>query len=275
MTTQFFNRALIVFLSVALSATFTLTGCGGGDDAGGGGDATPTKTDDGGSKASGGGDRTPFPAAKATASVSGKVMFKGDKPTVKKIRIQGDDFCMAQHPTAPNDETYLIGDDNTIANVFVYVKSGADKWEFKVPSTPVMLEQKGCTYMPHVFGIMAGQTVTVKSSDETKHNVHFKGKKNKAFNFSQVFNQSDDQKFSREEIMAPVECDVHSWMRSYANIVYHTLHDVTAAGGAFELPKLPPGDYEIAAVHEALGTQTQKITVADGDSKTIEFTFSK
>jgi hypothetical protein len=49
----------------------------------------------------------------------------------------------------------------------------------------------------------------------------------------------------------------------------------TGKGGTFTLPKLAPGKYTVVAWHEKLGEQTQEVTVADGESKPIEFTFEK
>jgi hypothetical protein len=49
---------------------------------------------------------------------------------------------------------------------------------------------------------------------------------------------------------------------------------VTDANGNFEIKGLPPGEYTIAAVHEALGEQTQKITVGAKENKAADFAFA-
>lgn len=258
----------------AASTMMTAAGCGGGGDAG------PKDKKSSSKKSDKKGDkkkkkREAFPSDKATATVSGSVMFEGDKPTRKKLLIQGDDYCVAQHPSAPLKEDMIIADDGSMENVFVYIKRGADKWEFDTPSDPVKVTQKGCVYIPHVFGIMAGQPLEVTSGDNTTHNVHFVGEKNDEFNLTQKMNQTDTKNFARQEVMAKLKCDIHSWMEAHVGILYHPFFAVTGTDGKFELPKLPAGKYQVEAWHEKLGTKTETIEITDGENKTVEFKFSK
>ena len=48
---------------------------------------------------------------------------------------------------------------------------------------------------------------------------------------------------------------------------------MTANGGAFELKNLPAGMYTIEAWHEKLGTSTQSVTIAEKETKDVNFTF--
>ena len=50
---------------------------------------------------------------------------------------------------------------------------------------PVVLDQSGCKYHPHVLGVMAGQTVEIKNDDQTTHNIHPTPKDNREWNESQ------------------------------------------------------------------------------------------
>ena len=71
----------------------------------------------------------------------------------------------------------------------------------------------------------------------------------------------------------PVKCDVHPWMKSYINVAGHPFGAVSDDTGSFSLDNLPPGQYEIEAWHESLGTSTQNVTVGEKESKSITFTF--
>ncbi len=82
-----------------------------------------------------------------------------------------------------------------------------------------------------------------------------------------------ERSFPAAEIMVPVGCDVHGWMTAYIGVVDHPYFAVTGSDGSFELPNLPPGDYEIEAWHELYGTQTINVTVGESESATADFTF--
>jgi caa(3)-type oxidase subunit IV len=219
--------------------------------------------------------QTPFPREQASASITGKVNLQGALSS-KHYRLQGDLFCEHAHDKTPQQESSLVNPDNTLPNVFVYVSRGADQWSYSAPADPVRIDQKGCIYEPHVFGILVGQPLEVASNDDTTHNVKYVGKKNKSFNFTQRKGQADRVTFQRAETMGEsyLRCDVHSWMRSYVGICYHPFFRVTGSSGTFDLGKLPPGEYEITAWHETLGTRTQTVTLAAGQIQEIAFTFS-
>ena len=70
--------------------------------------------------------------------------------------------------------------------------------------------------------------------------------------------------------MLPVKCNQHPWMKMYVNVVKTPFFAVTGEDGKYEIKGLPPGDYTLAFVQEKLGEQTQKVTVAAKDSKTVD-----
>ena len=79
--------------------------------------------------------------------------------------------------------------------------------------------------------------------------------------------------FDKPELLIPVGCDVHPWMRAYISVSGHPFFAVTGEDGAFELSNLPAGDYEVEALHPTLGSATGTVTVADGASGSVELTF--
>jgi plastocyanin len=160
----------------------------------------------------------------------------------------------------------LVGPGNGLQNAFVYVKDGLGDRKFSPPQTPVVLDQKGCKYMPHVFGVQVGQTVTIVNSDPTLHNVHAVPKANSEFNFGQaVKGMKTNRVFDKPEVMVPFRCDVHGWMAAYGGVLSHPYFAVSNADGSFEIKGLPAGTYTVEVWHERLGTQTTTVTV-DGKS---------
>jgi plastocyanin len=222
--------------------------------------------------------RTPPPDAKrvdaATAgNVAGRVTVDGPLSPNPPINLSGDPICQQAHKDGATAETY-IGENGGLGNVFVYVKDGLGQYYFDDPGEPVTLDQNGCLYKPHVFGVRVGQNIEFVNSDSTGHNVHALPKANREFNFSQpIKTQKDRRFFSSPEVMVHIKCDMHAWMSAYAGVVDHPYFAVTEPGGKFELKQLPPGTYTIEAWHEKLGTQTQKVTLAEKGSAEVTFTF--
>jgi plastocyanin len=219
------------------------------------------------------GAAAPVVDAATAASVTGKVKFEGTSPAPTPIKLSSDPYCQKANPGLTT-ETEIVGKDGAVENVFVYVKDGLGNRTFPAPSAPVVLDQKGCHYAPHVLGIQVGQPLQIVNSDDTLHNVHGLPKANKEFNQGQpIQGMKMTHTFSTKEVMVPFKCDVHGWMNAWIGVLDHPYYAVTSADGSFSLKGLPPGTYTIEAWHEKLGTQTQTVTVAEKETKDVAFTF--
>ena len=203
------------------------------------------------------------------ASVSGSVKLEGTAPKPAKIDMSQDAACKGT-----NQAENIVADGGKLANVFVYVKQGLGDRTFDVPKESVTINQEGCRYRPHVLGVMTGQNVEIKNDDPTTHNIHPTPKDNREWNESQPPKAAPIEKtFAREEILLPVKCNQHPWMKMYVNVVKNPFFAVTGEDGKYEIKGLPPGDYTLAFVQEKLGTTEQKITLAPKDSKTVDASF--
>jgi hypothetical protein len=211
----------------------------------------------------------------ATAGrLAGVVTFDGNAPANSPIRMNADPVCARENAAGAVAETILVSNGG-LANAFVYVKDGLDGYAFEAPSAAVTLDQKGCRYVPHVFGLRVGQPLEIRNSDATFHNVHALPNVNQEFNVGQPNQGMKNVKtFTAREVMVRVKCDVHAWMQAYAGVLDHPYFAVTASGGAFEIPNLPPGTYTIEAWHEQLGTQTRTVTLAAKESREVGFTYT-
>jgi len=214
------------------------------------------------------------------ASITGKAVFDGPAPKAKKIKTDADPQCAAMHADSPlMSEDAEVGAGGGLQNVFVYVKSGVTG-DHPCPKEPVTINQKGCHYDPHVFGMHTGQLLLIKNSDDTLHNIHAMPDTdktgNKDFNNAQPASAADLKKtFQKPEVMVKFKCDVHPWMSAYVGVLDHPFFAVTGADGTFTIKGLPAGDYEVEAWHEKFGTQTAKIKVGAGEAKTADFKFAK
>jgi plastocyanin len=213
------------------------------------------------------------PVDPATAGmITGAVKLEGNAPAALPIRMDSDPYCEKQ-PRYMTDSV-VVGEGSGLQNVFVYVKDGLGDRVFPVPSTPAVLDQKGCRYTPHVIGIQVGQTLELLSSDNTLHNVHAIPQQNREFNKAhQLAGIKHTHVFSAREVMVPFKCDVHKWMIAFVGVLDHPYYAVTSGNGRFELKGLPPGTYTVEAWHEKLGTQTQTVTIGEKQTSDVAFTF--
>jgi plastocyanin len=214
--------------------------------------------------------------ATAASSVSGTVTFAGKPPALKPLSMDADPACAKKHSGPVPNEMLVLGNGSTMGNIMVFVSKGLPAGKtYPAPKTPVVMDQKGCVYVPHVMGIQVGQPYKILNSDGILHNVHTLPKVNKAFNRAMPANLKEvTTQFEREEAIFHTKCDVHPWMSAYVGVFNHPFYSVTGTDGKFTISGLDPGTYEITAWHEKLGTQTASITVAANDKKTQDFKFA-
>jgi plastocyanin len=262
--------------AIALAAlALLIAGCGGGQDsapATAPADATPAP--DTAAPPEPAADATPGPRGPATSS--GTVRYEGEVPSMPPIKMDADPGCAKKHDSPPVSEVLVLGADNAMANVFVRVKGGLPGGSYPAPAAPVEIDQHGCRYVPHVLGVMKGQTVKILNSDGLLHNVHALPKVNKTFNMAMPGTRTEAEvTFDQAEEMFKIKCDVHPWMGAYVQVMTHPFFDVTADDGQFELANLPAGSYEVEVWHERLGTKTLTAEVADGQSVELDFTMTR
>ena len=254
-------------LLCALCLAILVSACGGGQSSGGGEEVGESA----GVKYAPSGDE---------GTLAGTISFAGAAPEPKAISMSADPVCAQTNPDAASEEVVVRG--GKLQNVFVYVKDGktADGKElaslaFDAPPQPRVLDQKGCRYVPHVLGIQAGQKLSVTNSDPTSHNVNVQSKINPAFNQSQNAGQGPLEKvFAKPEVLVPVKCNQHPWMRSYVGVMRHPFYAVSGEDGRFEIKNLPPGTYTVVAWHEKFPEQAASVSVAPKEDKSQDFTFS-
>jgi hypothetical protein len=211
-----------------------------------------------------------------TGVIAGSVQFIGTPPPPLP-RLTTDPTCRQLPGASGLDEAMLIGPTGGLQHAFVYIKSGLDRSHaFDIPTSPVVLDQRGCRFVPRVLGVRVGQVLELINSDPLPHNVHALPVVNAEFNRTQPFQGMRERRvFTHPEVMVRIKCDLHPWMIAHVGVVDHPYYAVTDANGAFSFGNVPPGAYEIEAWHEQLGTQTGRITLGERERASVSLTFSR
>lgn len=214
------------------------------------------------------------PGAMGTSSISGTVKFTGAPSKAEALNMSSDPACGASHSGGVSSDAVVVDPSGGLKWAFVYVKSGL-AGTYAPPKTPVVLDQVGCLFKPHVFGVQVRQKIEIRNSDAILHNVHAMPTNNREFNLGMPMkNMKLKKKFKKPEVMVPIKCDVHAWMKCFAGVVDSPFYGVSGDDGSFSIAELPAGTYTLEAWHETFGTATQEVTVGDGEAKSIEFSFA-
>jgi len=208
--------------------------------------------------------------AATAGSISGTVQLDGTAPKMKTINMAAEPACAKQHSAPVTSQDVLVGKDNALENVVVYLKGDFSHYKFDAPQGPATITQKGCMYDPHVVVLETGQSLQVVNADPVTHNIHPLPKDNREWNESQPPGAPPiNQSFPHEEIAIPVKCNIHPWMKAYIAVFDHPYFAVTGKDGSFDLKNVPPGTYTLIAWHELYGTNEQPVTIGAKESKTI------
>jgi plastocyanin len=211
--------------------------------------------------------------AAGEGKITGTVKLDGAAPHMKGIDMSKDPYCVKQHTSEPaHMESVLAGTGGGLENVVLYISdwTGAAQTSTTVP----IFDQKGCMYTPHVLPLNPGQTFKVTTSDQTAHNIHPNPNPmtNVGWNQSQPPGAPPVEKSWKNPEVIPVKCNIHPWMNGW-HVVVKGPYAVTDGSGSYTINNVPPGNYTVTAWQEMYNTQTQKVTVAAGQSAKADFTF--
>src|SRR5665213_366774 len=89
----------------------------------------------------------------SAGDVTGKVTLKGTPPPEKPIAFT--DTCSPLNPKVTTTRHYVVGKDNGLANVVIYISKGLEGKKFPPKTEPVEINQEGCNYHPYVLGVLS------------------------------------------------------------------------------------------------------------------------
>ena len=214
------------------------------------------------------------PDAAYAGAIIGIVHFNGHPPARVPIDMSMDPACSLTGGKNLSEQ-YIVS-NGKLANVFVYVKSSAPTSTAPPDARPVVLDQKGCRYAPHVIAVQQGGSVEFRNSDPTMHNIHtISVAGNPQVDVSEgPAGAPQTHQFTTPELMMPVRCNNHPWMEAFLNVAPNRFFAVTRDDGPFSIPGLPPGTYTLAAVHEKLGERDMQVTITAKSQSRADFTFT-
>jgi len=210
----------------------------------------------------------------ATGAVRGRVHLSGKLPGNPVVRMGMDPMCaQINRGKQVVQETVVVTADGDLGNVFIDLQGKFPP--SPVPAEPVIIDQVACFYRPRMVGARVGQTLQIRNSDPTLHNVHSLSALGNGFNVGQPKGgMVYSFRLKDEERMLRLKCDVHSWMTAYVGIVSHPYFAVSGTNGAFQIEKIPPGTYTVEAWHERYGRLTRTISVTAGSVANLDFTYT-
>ena len=168
-------------------------------------------------------------SAASAGSVKGTVLYEGEPPVQETLKRDSDPKCSKDK----TDEAVVVN-KGKLRDVVVRIKNGT-AGKHTAPAATVLLDQKDCMYTPRVVGIVAGQKLLVRNSDNTFHNVWGQVAAKDVFNKPQGPKAADltlDPSAAKADDIVELKCGVHGWMHAYVAVQDHPLRHVHWIGGS-------------------------------------------
>jgi plastocyanin len=204
------------------------------------------------------------PAAGA-GELRGTVGLGGEALPPKALEVTKDKgTCGQQVP----DESLLVA-NGRLRNAVVTVKGAPRPGPVRAA-----LDQQRCRFAPHVQAVPVGSTLEILNGDPILHNAHGWLGQATAFNLAMPLKGQKVPKRLDRAGLVKVRCDVHAWMSAYV-VVTDGPSAISGEDGAYAIPNLPPGAYEVTAWHERLGERTARVTVPAEGQVVQDFAFAR
>lgn len=205
----------------------------------------------------------------SSGSLRGTVKIAGTPPVRPALPVfKHPEVCGEGVP----DDRLVVGPGGGIRYAVVSVEGvrGGRKPERDLT---LVLDNRGCRFLPHVQVAEVGQWLEIRNSDPVLHNADARLGTDTLFNVALPPDRRVRKPLARPGLVK-FTCDVrHTWMSAFVEVADHPYHAVTDAYGAYEIGDLPPGAYTVRVWHEELGTQERQVTIESGKAATADFAF--
>lgn len=169
-------------------------------------------------------------------------------------------------------EDMVIGGDGALANVAAILEHPP-----VTPASPqtATLDQKNCSFVPHVQTATVGATLDIGNDDGILHNVHGTLRKRDVFNLAMPVPKVRVKRPLPSTGVVSIRCDSgHTWMSAYIIVVAHPYHGTTDERGKVQLTGVPEGEWVLRTWHERLGMKKINVTVQAGGVASLDVTYS-
>lgn len=201
--------------------------------------------------------------------LSGTIRYNGppveprEVPVTKDKSICGEGF-RTTNPIRTNKDGYL---SDTVIQVHGVAQGKPWRDVFK----EAKIYQIDCSFQPRVQIVWEKADVWVVNLDPILHNINayevYKGTRRSMFSFSQPRLGQEDRiplKLRRSNLIN-LDCNAHGWMEGWVYTSPTPYFAVTTIDGAFEIPDIPVGQYELSVWHPVLGEKRGNLTINPDD----------
>ncbi len=185
----------------------------------------------------------------AANEIHGQIFLEPPLPVIEKIKMdqKRQDKC--------DPERYPVGlvlsSGGGVRNAVVSLEGDwpASQGDFG----PAVLDQRNCTFEPHVLLVKAGAPFKITTSDPMDHEVRSFENTTMLFNFGMDPHGPFVEKTFERPGTYLMRCGLHPWMHAFVVAAKNSFYAVSDPDGKFVLRDVPPGKHVLKIWHETLG----------------------
>lgn len=174
-------------------------------------------------------------------------------------------------------ETVVVNDQWKLTNTLIFLKSKQlDSCKIAIPTEGKQLSFEACHFVPHVLGLQSDQTLAVRNTDNTEHQLCVSPAYNPVGCVTLKPGETNtEKKFPVPERFIQISCARHPWEKAYLAVFGNPFFAVTDKDGRYEIKDVPPGEYTVVAWHEHFGERTARVIIGSNQTKKVDFTIDE